>query len=56
MRARPGRGPGIELRIQHRIAGRYNADSLGDFLSTLDWRDGAFVLTDQMVGILGSES
>ena len=46
----------FSLMAWQRIAGLYNADSLGYFLNTLDWRDGAFVLTDQMVGMLGSES
>ena len=44
------------LLAWQRIAGLYNADSLGYFLNTLDWQGGTFVLTDQMVGILGTES
>ena len=44
------------LLAWQRIAGLYNADSLGYFLNTLDWQRGTFVLTDQMVGILGTES
>ena len=50
-----GDGPSSLLAWQ-RIAGLYNADSLGYFLNTLDWQGGTFVLTDQMVGILGTES
>lgn len=37
------------------IAGLSNADTLGYFLNTLEWMGNQFVLTDQLVGILGTE-
>ena len=44
------------LLAYQKIAGQYNADSLGYFLNTLRWQGDAFVLTDQMVGIFGSDA
>lgn len=45
-----------ELLAYQKIAGRYNADSLGYFLNTLKWRDNRFDLNDQNVAILESEA
>jgi hypothetical protein len=43
-----------ELLAYQKIAGRYNADSLGYFLNTLEWKEGRFVLQNQNVAIFGS--
>lgn len=43
-----------ELLAYQKIAGRYNADSLGYFLNTLKWKDNRFVLYNQNVAIWGS--
>nr|WP_242941901.1 VCBS repeat-containing protein [Desulfonispora thiosulfatigenes] len=43
-----------ELLAYQKIAGRYNADSLGYVLNTLSWQDNRFVLVNQYVAILGS--
>ncbi|WP_043932631.1 hypothetical protein [Bacillus sp. EB01] len=43
-----------ELLAYQKIAGRYNADSLGFVLNTLAWLDNRFVLQNQYVAILGS--
>ncbi|MFB9324720.1 VCBS repeat-containing protein [Paenibacillus aurantiacus] len=43
-----------ELLAYQRIAGRYNADSLGYVLNTLAWRENRFVLANQNVAIFGS--
>lgn len=42
-----------ELLAYQRIAGRYNADSLGFVLNTLAWLDNKFVLQNQYVAIFG---
>ncbi|MDX1772228.1 MAG: VCBS repeat-containing protein [Planococcaceae bacterium] len=42
-----------ELLAYQKIAGRYNADSLGYVLNTLAWLDNRFVLQNQYVAILG---
>ncbi|WP_404406401.1 VCBS repeat-containing protein [Jeotgalibacillus malaysiensis] len=42
-----------ELLAYQKIAGRYNADSLGYVLNTLGWMDNRFVLQDQYVAIFG---
>lgn len=42
-----------ELLAYQKIAGRYNADSLGFVLNTLAWLDNSFVLENQYVAILG---
>ncbi|KIL42828.1 hypothetical protein KP77_34580 [Jeotgalibacillus alimentarius] len=42
-----------ELLAYQKIAGRYNADSLGYVLNTLGWLDNRFVLQDQYVAIFG---
>ena len=42
-----------ELLAYQKIAGRYNADSLGFVLNTLSWLDNKFVLQNQYVAILG---
>ncbi|WHX98728.1 VCBS repeat-containing protein [Neobacillus sp. DY30] len=42
-----------ELLAYQKIAGRYNADSLGYVLNTLGWLDNRFVLQNQYVSILG---
>ena len=44
-----------ELLAYQKIAGRYNADSLGYVLNTLKWEDSKFVLDNQNVAIFGSE-
>ncbi len=44
-----------ELLAYQKIAGRYNADSLGYFLNTLKWKDNTFVLYNQYVAIFGSQ-
>ncbi len=43
-----------ELLAYQKIAGRYNADSLGYVLNTLTWSDNKFVLRDQYVAIFGA--
>lgn len=44
-----------ELLAYQKIAGRYNADSLGYFLNTLKWENNSFNLNNQNVAIWGSE-
>lgn len=44
-----------ELLAFQKIAGRYNADSLGYFLNTLKWKNNSFVLDNQNVAIWGSQ-
>jgi hypothetical protein len=44
-----------ELLAYQKIAGRYNADSLGYVLNTLKWKDNKFVLDNQYVGIFGTQ-
>lgn len=43
-----------ELLAYQKIAGRYNADSLGYVLNTLGWFDNRFVLQNQYVAIFGN--
>lgn len=43
-----------ELLAYQKIAGRYNADSLGYVLNTLAWKNNMFVLDNQYVAIFGS--
>jgi len=43
-----------ELLAYQKIAGRYNADSLGYVLNTLKFKDNSFVLDNQNVAIFGS--
>jgi hypothetical protein len=43
-----------ELLAYQKIAGRYNADSLGYILNTLGWKDNRFVLQNQYIAIFGS--
>ncbi|MGH4139220.1 VCBS repeat-containing protein [Clostridium sp.] len=45
-----------ELLAYQKIAGRYNADSLGYILNTLKWEDNKFVLDNQNVAIFGSKA
>lgn len=40
-----------ELLAYQKIAGRYNADSLGYVLNTLKWKDDMFILANQYVAI-----
>jgi len=40
-----------ELLAYQKIAGRYNADSLGYVLNTLKWKDNMFILANQYVAI-----
>jgi hypothetical protein len=42
-----------ELLAYQKVAGRYNADSLGYVLNTLGWKDNRFVLQNQNVAIFG---
>lgn len=42
-----------ELLAYQRIAGRYNADSLGFMLNTLGWENNRFVLQNQYLAIFG---
>ena len=44
-----------ELLIYQKIAGRYNADSLGYVLNTLKWKKNIFDLDNQNVAIFGSQ-
>lgn len=44
----------FELLAYQKIAGRYNADTLGYVLNTLGWEENRFVLQNQYVAILGS--
>ncbi|QGU95789.1 VCBS repeat-containing protein [Clostridium bovifaecis] len=44
-----------ELLAYQKIAGRYNADSLGYVLNTLKWENNRFVLDNQNVAIWGSD-
>ena len=43
-----------EILAYQKIAGRYNADSLGYFLNILKWEDNKFILDNQNVAIWGS--
>ncbi|MCB2309691.1 VCBS repeat-containing protein [Clostridium tagluense] len=45
-----------ELLAYQKIAGRYNADSLGYVLNTLKWKDSMFVLDSQQVAIFGAQA
>jgi len=45
-----------ELLAYQKIAGRYNADSLGYVLNTLKWKDNTFILDNQQVAIFGAQS
>jgi|GEM_PF-501630 len=45
----------LELMAWQKIAGRYNADSLGYVQNILKWGGQSFELTDQMVAIFGSD-
>lgn len=45
-----------ELLVYQKIAGRYNADSLGFVLNTLGWQKNQFVLENQYVAIFGSDT
>lgn len=42
-----------ELLAYQKIAGRYNADSLGYFLNTLKWNKNRFELSNQNIAIFG---
>lgn len=42
-----------ELLAYQKIAGRYNADSIGYVLNTLKWQSGMFALSNQNVAIFG---
>ncbi|MBZ9687839.1 VCBS repeat-containing protein [Clostridium estertheticum] len=45
-----------ELLAYQKIAGRYNADSIGYVLNTLKWKDNMFVLENQNVAIFGTDA
>ncbi|MGV8980452.1 VCBS repeat-containing protein [Clostridium sp.] len=45
-----------ELLAYQKIAGRYNADSLGYVLNTLKWKYNKFVLDNQNVAIFGAKA
>lgn len=42
-----------ELLAYQKVAGRYNADSLGYVLNTLGWSENRFVLQNQYVAVFG---
>lgn len=44
-----------ELLAYQKIAGRYNADSLGYILNTLRWKNNKFILDNQNVAIWGTQ-
>lgn len=44
-----------ELLAYQKIAGRYNADSLGYIQNTLKWENTSFVLNNQYLAIFGSD-
>lgn len=44
-----------ELLAYQRIAGRFNADSLGYVLNTLKWQNSSFALDNQNIAIWGTE-
>lgn len=44
-----------ELLAYQKIAGRYNADSLGYILNTLKWENNRFILYNQNVAIFGAQ-
>jgi len=44
-----------ELLAYQKIAGRYNADSLGYVLNTLKWKNNGFDLDNQYIAIFGSQ-
>jgi hypothetical protein len=44
-----------ELLAYQKIAGRYNADSLGYVMNTLKWEESMFALNNQNVAIFGAE-
>jgi len=44
-----------ELLAYQKIAGRYNADSLGYVMNTLKWKENMFTLDNQYVAIFGSQ-
>jgi len=44
-----------ELLAYQKIAGRYNADSLGYIQNTLKWEGNRFILADQNVAIFGQQ-
>lgn len=44
-----------ELLAYQKIAGRYNADSLGYVLNILKWKNNVFALDNQYVAIFGSQ-
>lgn len=43
-----------ELLAYQKIAGRYNADTLGYILNTFMWKENQFILVNQNVAILGA--
>ncbi|KNY28818.1 hypothetical protein [Pseudobacteroides cellulosolvens] len=45
----------FELLTYQKIAGRYNADSLGYVLNTLKWQNNSFSLLNQNIAIFGAE-
>lgn len=45
-----------ELLAYQKVAGRYNADSLGYILNTLGWENNRFVLQQQFLAIYGAEN
>jgi len=45
-----------ELLAYQKIAGRYNADSLGYIMNTLKWKGNMFELNNQNVAIFGAEA
>jgi hypothetical protein len=45
-----------ELLAYQRIAGRYNADGIGNVLNILKWKDNRFDLYEQNIAIFGEEA
>ena len=50
-------GSGVYALIGYQeISGLYRADALGYMINTLQWQNGRFALTNQMLGVLGTQA
>ncbi len=50
-------GNGVYALIGYQeISGLYRADALGYIINTLQWQNGRFALTNQMLGVLGTQA
>ena len=50
-------GNGVYALIGYQeISGLYRADALGYMINTLQWQNGRFALTNQMLGVLGTQA